>query len=205
MYDAPQFRVSQPIGIVGEHIGWYALGFKAGSTVTMRLYTVLNEEVVEHRAVEADAWCHIMGTFPIRIPDQYWMVLSGITPKGEPVTVIETVRGVMDLRPAVPSPTPPAPPVAPSAFRAIPVTADMVRLDWADNSRNETSFMVDVESEWGGFRTATAANTTSLTIGTLRPSARHCFSIAAVNEAGQSSRASTCVITPREGELGPGR
>src|SRR5688572_22420427 len=31
-FDAPQFRVSQAIGIVGEHIGWYALGFRSGST-----------------------------------------------------------------------------------------------------------------------------------------------------------------------------
>jgi hypothetical protein len=200
-FETPQFKLSQPIAIVGEQVGWYALGLKSGSRVTLRFYTTLNEELVEQQSLEIDAWCTTMGTFPIRIPDQYFVVLTGLTPQGENITVIESVRGVMDLRaPAAPTPAPPAPPAAPTAFRATPVNATMVRLDWTDNARNETGFTIDVQSSWGGFTAGAAANSTSITMGTLHPSTQHCFSIAAVSDAGQSARSTTCTVTPREVE-----
>jgi hypothetical protein len=200
-FETPQFKLSQSMSIVGEQVGWYVLGLKSGSRLTLRFYTTLNEELVEQQSLEVDAWCTSMGTFPIRIPDQYFVVLSGLTPQGETITMIEGVRGVMDLRPpAAPTPAPPAPPAAPSAFRATPVNATMVRLDWTDNSRNETGFTIDVTSNWGGFTAGAVANANSITIGTLQPSTQHCFSIAAVSDAGQSPRRSTCTLTPREVE-----
>ena len=204
-FETPQVKLSAPIVIVGDQVGWYALGFRSGSRATLRLYTALNEDLVEQQSFEVDAWCSLMGTFPVRIPDQYFFVLTGITAKGEPLVIMETVRGVMDLRPPAPTPVPASAPAAPSALRATPVSHDMVRLDWTDNSRNETSFMIGVESNWGGYQAGAGANATTTTLGTLQASTRHCFWIAAVNDAGQSSRTSTCMVTPREGERIPGR
>jgi hypothetical protein len=200
-FETPHFKLAPSIAVVGEQAGWYVLGLRSGSRVMVRIYTTLNQDLVEQYSLETDAWCTTMGTFPIRIPDQYFIVLSGLTPKGEPVTMIESVRGVMDLRPpAAPAPPPPAPPAAPSALRALPINATMVRLDWLDNSRNETNFTIDVQGNWGGFTAGAVANATSATIGTLQPATQHCFSVAAVNDAGQSSRTSTCTVTPREVE-----
>jgi hypothetical protein len=175
---------------------------KSGSRVTVRLYTTLNETLVEQYSLEIDAWCTTMGTFPVRIPDQYFVVLSGLTPKGESITMIEGVRGVMDLRPAAaPAPAPAAPPAAPTALRATPINATMVRLDWTDHARNETGFTIDVQSSWGGFTAGAVVNATSATIGTLQPATQHCFAVAAVNDAGQSTRSTVCTVTPREVEL----
>ncbi len=203
--ESPQFKLSRSVGIVGEQVGWYGLGYRAGSRVSIRVYTALNEDLVEQQIVEVDGWCTFMGTLTLRIPDAYYVVVSGITAKDENSTIMDTVRGVMDLRPPQPTPVRASPPAAPSALRAAAVTADMVRLDWNDNSRDETGFMIEIDGDANGFKVTTPANTTSLTIGTLQPATRHCFTVAAMNDMGQSPRAAACAVTPREGERVPGR
>jgi hypothetical protein len=104
-------------------------------------------------------------------------------------------------RPSVAPATPePAAPPAPTALRATPINAIMVRVDWIDNSRNETGFSIEVQSSWGGFTAGAVVNATSLTIGTLQPSTQHCFAVAAVNDVGPSARSTVCTVTPREVE-----
>jgi hypothetical protein len=204
-FESPQFKVTQAAGMVGEQIGWYGLGYRTGTRVTIRMYSALNEDMIEQQTFEIDAWCTFMGSFTIRIPDAYVIVVSGITPKGESSMIMESVRGVMDLRAPAPAPARANPPAAPSALRAAPVSADMVRLDWNDNAANETGYTIDVDGATGHFTASTAANASSVTIGTLRPASRHCFSVSAVNLAGQSAPSATCIVTPREGERIPGR
>ena len=204
-FETPQFTLTSSAGMVGDRIGWYGLGYRSGTRVSVKLYTALNEDLVEQQMIEVDGWCTFMGAFTIRIPDAYYVVVTGLSAKDEQTVIMESVRGVMDMRAPTPVPTRTGPPAAPSGLRAAPVSADMVRLDWNDNSANETSFVIDVDGATGRFTAGVAANASSVTIGTLRPSSRHCFSVAAQNDAGKSAPAATCVVTPREGELGPGR
>jgi len=195
VFENPDFKASPAVGVVGDQIGWYGLGFQAGSPVSIRLYSMLNEDLVAQQSVIADGWCSTMGAFPTRAPDAYFLVLSGINTKGETTQLVEAVRIVMDLRTPTPAPTPrPAPP-APSALRATAVSASIVRLDWMHNSGSETGYVIDVDGGFEHFRTSAFASSTTLNIGSLRPATSYCFAIAAVSEVGHSQPATTCAAT----------
>jgi hypothetical protein len=87
--------------------------------------------------------------------------------------------------PAAPSPTPVAAgaPAAPSGLRATPVGAATIRLQWADNSGNETGFSVLN----GAVSRTAGAGATSYDWDGLAPDTYMCFKVRAFNAAGASA------------------
>jgi hypothetical protein len=102
--------------------------------------------------------------------------------------------------PAAPSPTPVAAgaPAAPSGLRATPVGAATIRLQWADNSGNETGFSVLN----GAVSRTAGAGATSYDWDGLAPDTYMCFKVRAFNAAGVSPYAPpaqqdwACATTP---------
>jgi hypothetical protein len=74
-------------------------------------------------------------------------------------------------------------PAVPSNLTATPVSATTIRLQWADNSANETGFSV---LNGAASRNA-AANATSLNWDGLAPDTRMCFKVRAFNASGASA------------------
>ena len=85
-------------------------------------------------------------------------------------------------------------PAPPSNLQVTPIDVSHVRLDWSDNSDNESGFGICD----GDACIATAgANATTYTVGDLVPDSYHCFQIFAFNDAGDSPRTDwACVSTP---------
>ncbi|WVK89633.1 protein kinase [Dactylosporangium sp. AC04546] len=89
-------------------------------------------------------------------------------------------------------------PAAPSNLSATPVNATAVRLQWTDNSGDETGFTVIN----GSASRNTGANATSYTWDGLAPGTYMCFKVRAYNAAGVSAYAPSaqdswaCVTTP---------
>ncbi|MET7425518.1 protein kinase [Dactylosporangium sp. NPDC005555] len=90
---------------------------------------------------------------------------------------------------AAPGTTGPAPsaaagaPAVPTGLTATPVSATTIRLQWADNSGNETGFSVLN----GATSRNAAANATSLNWDGLAPDTRMCFKVRSFNAAGPSA------------------
>ena len=82
-----------------------------------------------------------------------------------------------------PKPAGASPPAAPSNLTVTPVDPHDIRLDWQDNSSDETGFEINngVVSRTGG------ANSTTYTWGGLAPGTYMCFRIRAYNGAGDSA------------------
>ena len=76
------------------------------------------------------------------------------------------------------------PPAAPSNLRATAVSSSQIRLDWNDNSNNETSFEI---YDGDKFVVSVGANTTSYTVGGLAPQSYHCHHLFARNSYGNSA------------------
>jgi PKD repeat protein len=75
------------------------------------------------------------------------------------------------------------PPVAPSELKATPLSWHEIRLDWRDNSPDETGFYVT-----DGVASANVvSNTTAYTFTGLLPDSYHCFLVRALNEFGNSA------------------
>ena len=82
-------------------------------------------------------------------------------------------------------------PVAPNNLQVTAISATEVRLDWADNSNNETGFVIYDN----GLSIATAGtDVTSTSIGNLIFNASHCYQINAYNEYGYSELSNEACI-----------
>lgn len=84
----------------------------------------------------------------------------------------------------------PSPPAAPSNLVATPAGTSSINLTWADNSTNETSFVLMQSSSSGGIFNkliTIPANTTSYTDVGLGSSATYYYKIQATNAGGNSS------------------
>ncbi|BCJ75852.1 hypothetical protein CS0771_53960 [Catellatospora sp. IY07-71] len=89
--------------------------------------------------------------------------------------------------------TTPSPPAAPSGVTATVVTGTSVRVDWVDNSSNETAF--DVSD--GTTTVALAAGSTSYTWPGLANGVTRCFQVRSRNLVGHSAWAgNACATTP---------
>ncbi len=76
-----------------------------------------------------------------------------------------------------------SPPQAPGDLQATPISFSQIRLDWQDNSSDETGFTI-----YDGITmTNIEANTISYTVGGLAPASYHCFRIRAFNDHGNSN------------------
>ncbi|MDY6876692.1 MAG: PKD domain-containing protein [Chloroflexota bacterium] len=74
-------------------------------------------------------------------------------------------------------------PEAPSHLQATPISWSQMRLDWQDNSSDETGFAIYDGATWVA---NVGANTISYTVGGLAPESYHCFHIYAFNDYGIS-------------------
>jgi hypothetical protein len=81
------------------------------------------------------------------------------------------------------TPTPGQPPAAPSSLQVAVLSTTQLRLNWNDNSTNETGFAVYDGSNWVA---NVGANTTSYTVGGLPPNSYHCLTVYAYNNYGNS-------------------
>jgi len=86
------------------------------------------------------------------------------------------------------------PPVAPSNLQATPLDSTRIRLDWNDNSSNETGFAIYD----GDISVATVeANTVSYIVGNVPPGSYHCYHTYAFNSYGNSPWTDwACTTTP---------
>ncbi len=87
-------------------------------------------------------------------------------------------------------------PEAPGSAVARAVDRATIRLEWADNSRNEQGFRIEITSGGTGVF-AVPSNATTYAVGGLRPDTDYCFSIKAFNGAGTSSGADVCGRTAK--------
>ncbi len=93
-----------------------------------------------------------------------------------------------------------APPAAPSNLLATPVVSSQIRLDWNDNSGNETGFQIYDEETF----VTVEANTTSYVAEGLDPGSYHCYIIRAFNDYGSSDWSNwACATTPTEVDATP--
>ena len=76
------------------------------------------------------------------------------------------------------------PPATPNNLRAEVLSSTQIRLDWSDNSNNETGFAI---YDGSIFVANAAANSTSYTVGGLAPGSYHCHHIYAFNSYGDSA------------------
>lgn len=82
----------------------------------------------------------------------------------------------------------PAVPAAPSALTVTPVSSTSLRIDWTDNSANETSFKLERSADGMTFTqvTTTAANVTTYTDGGLTADTTYHYRVRASNAGGDS-------------------
>lgn len=81
-------------------------------------------------------------------------------------------------------------PAAPTAFTATALSYNKIKLQWTDNSNNETAFELYRSNSLGGTFTKIAsipANTTAYTDSALNPSATYYYTIRAIGKYGESS------------------
>jgi hypothetical protein len=89
------------------------------------------------------------------------------------------------------------PPAAPSNLRATPTDSTHIRLDWNDNSNNESGFKI---YDGDTLVATVGANITSYTVGGLAPDSYHCYHIYAYNSYGNSPWTDwACARTPSGG------
>ena len=93
---------------------------------------------------------------------------------------------------------PPSAPAAPSSLAASPASASQINLTWADNSTNETAFVVARSTTTGGPYTDLAtliANATSYSDTGLSPSTTYFYVVRAENAAGASPNSNQASAT----------
>jgi Fibronectin type III domain len=89
------------------------------------------------------------------------------------------------------------PPAAPSSLTATVVSTTSVRLDWHDNSSNETGFVLQGTSPAGSLSLpAVAANVQTFTVTGLSPNTPYTFSVKAQNATGLSAGSNEASVTP---------
>jgi hypothetical protein len=102
----------------------------------------------------------------------------------------------------VASATPEAPPQgtvpnAPGSLTATALTRTQVQINWADNSGDETGFLIERSQGTGAFvQIATAgANTTAFTDNGLKANKTYSYRVRAYNAAGNSTYSNTATVT----------
>lgn len=96
---------------------------------------------------------------------------------------------------------PPAPPAAPSGLTASGVSATNIELTWADNSTNETEFLIEQRFEGADFVEigSVGANATGFTVSNVEALTTTTYRVRARNEGGFSAySAETSATTPAE-------
>jgi hypothetical protein len=96
----------------------------------------------------------------------------------------------------------PSPPAAPSGLTAEPVSETVIRLEWRDNSNNETEFLIERSSPAGGFSLVATvpAGTTEHEVSGLTPGTPYTFRVRARNAQGTSSFSNMASATTSDGE-----
>ena len=90
-------------------------------------------------------------------------------------------------------------PAVPSGLTATVVSPTSVRLDWTDNSNNETGFRLQISSNGGSSwsnATTTSANVTTYTDTGLTTNHAYLYRVRAQGSAGNSSYSNTASVTP---------
>jgi hypothetical protein len=99
--------------------------------------------------------------------------------------------------PPPPPPPPATPPVAPSGLAAVVTGATAVSLTWADNSADETAFVVERSANGGAFATLVtlpAGSTGHLDTG-VSPGSSYAYRVRATNGAGPSDSSNAVQVT----------
>lgn len=193
----PAVELSSSVSLLRNEVGWVATGFKAGTQVQMTLISFLNEEVQHRQSLPVLPWCFTAGTFRMDIPDVHLVLVRGTGSDGEPAQVFGTITGIISTLPRE-TPTPRVTrPDAPTGFTTSQVNATTIRFDWVDNSNNETGFLITSKS--GNINRP--ANTTTHNQGSFATDDLYCFSLFAVNDAGQTYGGTDCLLL-RSGERG---
>lgn len=217
---SPRASVDQVSYASDEVIAWQAQGFRPRTSVQAQIFGPIPLGSLTGPAASplvsaiVDDDCRVVRQPDLRLDrgvgsGTYELIVTGTTYRTEEELVLSASFsvGANQARPrsiglaeprsqdppaasiSVPNP---APIPAPSSFQAVAVNHNTIRLSWSDRSGDETGF--EVGSPVGTFQTA--PNATSLTVGGLRPDARHCFTLTAINEAGASRGVTTCASTP---------
>ena len=98
-----------------------------------------------------------------------------------------------------PTPTPPA---APTGFSATAINPNTIRLQWTDNATNATGYEISNDST----SVSVGPTATSYDWGGLAPGTHMCFTVRAVNSAGNSTWTSqACATTPAQPSSTGGR
>lgn len=97
------------------------------------------------------------------------------------------------------SATTPRLPAAPTNLRAAVLSPSQVRLDWTDNSADETSFVIERRSGAGTFVAIASvrSNTTAFTNSGLTPGTVYTYRVRAVSAAGNSPYSNEVQVTPQ--------
>ncbi|HEX3127597.1 MAG TPA: fibronectin type III domain-containing protein [Thermoanaerobaculia bacterium] len=95
-------------------------------------------------------------------------------------------------------------PKAPTGLTAAPVSTTEVRLNWTDNSTDETGFKVEVKELTGNYAEILTlpANTTTAVVGGLDPATGYVFRVRAFNDSGNSVYSNEAT-TATNGPIGP--
>src|SRR5688500_13770729 len=101
------------------------------------------------------------------------------------------------LSPPPPPPPPPGGPAAPSSLQAVAQSTSRIRLDWSDNSGNETAFHVEISAGGSGYSEVgtVGANVTTTDIDGLQAAAIYSFRVRARNANGFSTYSNTATAT----------
>lgn len=194
--DSPGLTVSRTLAFQSEDVAWRLVGLLPGSQVAPRLTDPLapsSARTINLGSVLTSSVCEAIGSFSAvdLAPGTYTMSVAATTSRGEPIELTESLTILASPRPT-PSPTPRPMVAAPSGVRAVAITSTTVRVDWIDNSSDESGFRIDGATS--SFRTA--PNVVSQTVGGLQPNAIHCFSVYALSDAGASYGGTACAMTP---------
>ncbi|MBW8876052.1 MAG: fibronectin type III domain-containing protein [Acidobacteria bacterium] len=105
----------------------------------------------------------------------------------------------------VTTPTSAQPPAAPSGLTVTPVSTTSIRLDWQDNSSNETGFVLQGSSPDGALALTAVipANTQTFTVTGLNPTTPYTFRVIAQNAAGNSAASNEASATTQGLAAGP--
>jgi hypothetical protein len=190
--DAPGLAISRTLVPQDVVITWRAVGLAPGSQAGVRL---LNPSAPSGSrdlylgSTLVSVLCEASGILSgFAAAGNTTLVISGTTAAGAP-TELTTPFTVA----ATGQPTPAAPPRPPSGIRALALDSSTIRLDWIDNSNNETGFKID--GDIAGQFTAPADSSTYYVPG-LRAASYYCFAISAFNSSGESFGGRSCATTP---------
>jgi len=109
------------------------------------------------------------------------------------LTGISTTGAIANAEAAVASVEPPTPPAAPSALTATAISDSAISLVWADNSDNETAFVIERDGQV--LSTTAGANATSINDTGLAAATSYSYRVKARNSAGDSAWTGAALAT----------